>query len=497
MRVLYSITFLGLILGLACSSGEKVCTNHQSCDLSTQRCLRGLDSKEDYQCRKHCKLESAAKDCGADMQCVQADCVTPDQGCWGICSPKKVQGCQPACKAEEVCKDNACVPKTTDACPKTKVRPEARVDVAGIFDTKRRRMVWFGGDFIAPIGCKGDSHPVNLEELWYYDLKCGAFQKVEQVRAPQGRARATAVYDEAGDRMLLFGGFFSKSATGFINNLQDLWSLDLKTFKWTEIKVEGTKPSPRNGAVGVYDEKAKEFVVFGGSTGKQWSYPEANNELWIFSSAAKTWKKLELKGDVPKARSFHAMTYDPKNQLIYLYGGGDKQAHSYVGDLWVLDRKKGTWSVLHAGDKGAPPGRLWPSLFYDPFAHRLLMFGGFDGQIIHNRNDTWAFDLKTKTWKALIKPPEVKRPQGSFCNFPPGFTENLHAPERRSGQLAVFDKVRREWILFGGKSDCGVLDDLWTFAVGQDKWSKVLGARKGETCMRVKEPATCFSLCGK
>jgi hypothetical protein len=49
-------------------------------------------------------------------------------------------------------------------------------------------------------------------------------------------------------------------------------------------------------------------------------------------------------------------------------------------------------------------------------------------------------------------------------------------------------------LLFGGKSDCGIIDDMWAFSDGD--WSLVQQATEGRVCLRWREDTSrCTSLC--
>ena len=62
-------------------------------------------------------------------------------------------------------------------------------------------------------------------------------------------------------------------------------------------------------------------------------------------------------------------------------------------------------------------------------------------------------------------------------------------------QLAALDETRGEWVIFGGKTDCGLIDDVWVYSLEQDGWVKLIGATMGEACIRSENPQLCVAMC--
>jgi hypothetical protein len=151
---------------------------------------------------------------------------------------------------------------------------------------------------------------------------------------------------------------------------------------------------------------------------------------------------------------------------------------------------------LAAQSDAGPAGRIWSTITYDPQSDRVVLFGGHDDGLVGNNNDTWAFDLNGGQWVAITPPETVNEPALGFCNFPADFTQpNMDAPDRRSAHLAALDTVRGEWLVFGGKTDCGIINDVWTFDLARDAWINLLPATVGEACNRGDNPGACLAMC--
>ena len=379
----------------------------------------------------------------------------------------------------------------------TSVWPAARSETMSIFDPDGRRVVFFGGDDGPPINCNPAPHAVG--ELWVYHADCGTFElKTTAGEGPGARARGMAAYDSKRHRMLVFGGRFRAASTGPYQIFNDVWALDLNTFVWSELSTTGPPPEPRSNPAGGYDEVADRLLVFGGNTSTDGAFFQPVGDLWELDLENLSWAPI-LNGGAPPARLQHTATIDPTGRRMFIYGGTASFFGPFVGDLWALNLENDTWSLLHPGpDGGVPPfpdGRIGSTLAFDAASDRPILFGGHDFGAVGNNNDTWFFNLQNNRWEEVV-PPEIANNDGSFCLFPPDFTiPNLSAPERRSAQLAAFDEEEGQWILFGGKTDCGIIDDLWRFDAASGVWTEERASTTGETCARTQGIPNCADMC--
>ncbi|MCW8133401.1 MAG: hypothetical protein KIS92_23865 [Planctomycetota bacterium] len=131
---------------------------------------------------------------------------------------------------------------------------------------------------------------------------------------------------------------------------------------WTALiqlaDVLAPEPSPRNYPGLAFDTTTKKFVLFGGE-GEFGAY----NDTWIFDLPSNTWTALHP-AVAPSPRCGHGMI--AANGKAYVAGGfAPNGTMSYCGslwnrlpvDVWALDLKSGTWSLVKAGDgKPAPSG---------------------------------------------------------------------------------------------------------------------------------------------
>ena len=175
--------------------------------------------------------------------------------------------------------------------------------------------------------------------------------------------------------------------------------------------------------------------------------------------------------------------------------GGDENA--FVGpffpDLWAYDIDAGTWSQLHDG-AGGPIQSIWGDLVYDGAKQRLLLWGAHEDNLLGNNNKIWAFDLGSSTWTMLVEGDVQLTDPNGFCDFPVDFVEaDLGVPERRSAGAAVLTDAG-ELMIFGGKTDCGIIDDVWRWSLADGTWTNLVRATAGEICVRAFAKG-CTTMC--
>lgn len=303
-------------------------------------------------------------------------------------------------------------------------RPDGRSASAAIMDPLRNRMVMFGGG--AGIGPHNDVWLLSLAGVptWSTVTPLGT--------PPPARRDHTAIYDPVRQRMLVFGG---RDGTERFN---DVWALSLDGNPvWSAIVPSGTPPAGRFSHTAVYDPVRDRMVVFGGtdSLGRF-------SDVWALTlNESPEWVDITPEGAGPSARLGHSAIYDPGSDAMVMFGGSDT---TLVNDLWSLSLAGDpVWSELTPA--GTPPeARGWHSVIYDPYRHRMVVQGGWDGTF---RNDLWSLSLSGgPTWAPLS-------PSGDL-------------PDGRISHVAVYDVERGQMLLYGGDDGTTYREDLWLLAWG-------------------------------
>ncbi len=230
--------------------------------------------------------------------------------------------------------------------------PPGRQDAVLAYDTRRQRVVLFGG--------RDDAG--NLNDTWAYDGV--TWRLINAASSPPARTWATLVGDAHAGHVLLAGG---EGAAGV---LDDTWALIDDT--WTEL---APLPAGRAGHMAAYDARRERVVLFGGTA----SGGGASGDTWEHDGT--TWSETTPAAS-PPARYIGAMAFDASRGRTVLFGGG---AH-FVNDYWEYDGL--SWMPRLTANQPAP--RELHSMAYDAANQRVVMFGGIRTGTPFSA-DTWTF----------------------------------------------------------------------------------------------------------
>ncbi len=291
---------------------------------------------------------------------------------------------------------------------------------------------------------------------------------------PEARRYGSAIYDAVGRQIIVFGGL---GTSGFLN---DLWSFDLNTQKWSRLEASGA-PSPRFGHNAVYDSVGRQMVVWAGQeSGKFY------NDTWILDLQSMVWRNVSP-AQRPKARYGSASVFDPTSRSLVQFAGFTEESVRYQ-DTQSFDIRTLTWTDITPASI-LPEVRCLLTAAFDRTGRRMLIFGG---QRAGPLGDFWSFDLQSRRWNALntTQGPSPRffstsfvNTDGSFVLFGgSSFTGNLNdtwmyrfdtgqwaqiqtenAPSPRSGMMGAYVESEGRFIIFGGSGN-ELLNDVWEFS---------------------------------
>ncbi len=183
--------------------------------------------------------------------------------------------------------------------------PSVREYHAAVADPVAQRMIVFGG--------LNGSTP--LSDLWQLTLS-GTMTWTALTATgtpPAARYGHSAVHDPVRRRMIVFGG--RNASTAF----RDVFSLDLAgSPAWSPIVTTGRAPAPRYQHAAVFDEANDRMLVFGGGGTNQVAY----DTTWaLVFSPQPHWVALATDGIGPVPGWFNALVYDPARQAVLSLGG--------------------------------------------------------------------------------------------------------------------------------------------------------------------------------
>jgi uncharacterized repeat protein (TIGR01451 family) len=222
------------------------------------------------------------------------------------------------------------------------------------------------------------------------------------------REGQAAVYDNANNRMIVFGGQNGFNTYIFDPQVRVLTNADgtgVGTPTWTTISPSGTAPSDREQAAAAYDAANNRLIVFGGATLTCCASVTANyNDVWVLTNAnglggSPSWTQLAPQGTPPAARFAHSATYDPTTNTLTVFGGG-----SCLGSCSTVTNYNDVWILTHANGMGGAPKwyQLSPSgslpdprggasAGYNPSTNAMVIALGRSDDPVHRLfNDVWV-----------------------------------------------------------------------------------------------------------
>ncbi len=259
------------------------------------------------------------------------------------------------------------------------VLPLARSAQTVVLDSTRNRVIMYGGL---------SAGSVALASTAVMDLATHAWQdSVATSAPPSARYDHAAVWNGAAGKLLVFGGFNGTM------RFADTWSLDPSTMAWTQVTTSGSAPSARSGHVAIYDAAGNRLVVFGGFNGTT-----ALNDLYALDLTSNTWSALGASGTAPEARQGALGVYDPVHRALVVFGGAGSST-PYLGDVWSLDLATLAWSQIVTPESGtaAPAARVDCAGDLDPLRLQLVVVGGRTGTSSY-ATDAWVLNLYNHHW---------------------------------------------------------------------------------------------------
>jgi hypothetical protein len=259
--------------------------------------------------------------------------------------------------------------------------PTPRLGPLVVLDAFRDRMMVFGG--LGPTGAV-------MEDVWSYALFAPALwsQILPTGATPPARVLGSVIYDRAKDRFVLFGGFGAAE-------YNDVWTFSVgPPASWTQLLPAGVPPDPRYGHTAVYDEAHQRMLVFGGRT----NAGAVDDHVWALSlSGPPAWTSYN--GPGPSTRDGHVAVLDPvywgdpTAAHMVVFGGANLGAA--LSDTWDwISSASPTWNSLAAG---SPGDRYYSTAVYDQLRDRMLLFGGTSAG--SPQNDLWHLPFyDTKAW---------------------------------------------------------------------------------------------------
>jgi len=146
------------------------------------------------------------------------------------------------------------------------------------YDAESDRIIMFSG------ACFRDGRFRDVQETWAYDFNSDTWTEMKPARSPAARHYYGLCYDSKSDRVILWGGFISREVQD-----PSVWTYDFNTNTWlerTNISLElipECGPDPRWYQAMVYDEASDRIIIYGGEDegcDEMWTYSHSGN-TWM------------------------------------------------------------------------------------------------------------------------------------------------------------------------------------------------------------------------
>lgn len=281
---------------------------------------------------------------------------------------------------------------------------------------------------------------------------------VQTQTVPSGRSEILAVSDPALNKIVVFGG-----NDGPIVGQYPVAQFSSET--WVFAPGEGwslvqtaSQPSARGRYAAQLNPVDHTILLYGG----RWREAETRGDytlrtdLWLYDIEDETWILLDDgQGDqAPPGRYYTSAGFDAETQTFWMWGGALNSSATIIepgSDLWSYDLQSGEWTE-HTTTGEGPSRRTFLGDLWDPIRKRIVIFGGQRGDFSSMAfQDTWALDVESKTWTQLDD----------------GTGE---VPSTRMHAHVEYDAARDQYLLFGGHTDLGDMNDLWVMSPTETEW---------------------------
>lgn len=262
---------------------------------------------------------------------------------------------------------------------KGKPSPKLGYECAYAYDPRTKLLIRYAGHN------QGNGGEQN-SEVWTYDLDKDLWTLREPNTSPPGVCcgQQNVFHDPLG----LYVRFPSFSASHGWQSLREVrlrdssvWTYDLEKNNWLDMRpLPEPAVRPLRGAA--YDPFHEVIVLHGGETAKHGTL--------VYDLFSNTWH--ERKPDPAPAANLSqpGFTFDPFHRKFVLFGS------QFASDprTWIYDLPKNEWQTLEV-DQRPPFDKSSPIMAADRSGNVLASVKG------EKELETWALDIKGKTWKKL------------------------------------------------------------------------------------------------
>jgi hypothetical protein len=383
--------------------------------------------------------------------------------------------------------------------------PVPRIEATFVYDAEQNGLLLFGGSEGPGCDYEGQNcFSQFLADAWSLTLgEQPTWQKIEvdigEHWSALARVRAHGVWDAQRQRLFVVGG----RGWGLHRDEDkaDVWMLELRNPpRWTRIEAQGMAPPPGGSQAVVHDRTNDRLLVL--------SREGASLVTRVLSLGdTPIWTQLQVSGSAPPAREVPGAVFDERRDRVAVYGGV-----GHGNEMWFLEFAGGPhwrpWIPDVSFNRGIQ--RWFGGATYDTDQHRMLLFGGYFGEVTTDLSDVRQLPLDPLgVWQTLpttgTGPPfNLAQPKLAYdsrrrrmlvagdrsengavwalsMTEPRAWTRLIASggPGPRLGCSATYDPVRDRLLVFGGNEGEGFAgpfrSDLWALSLdGPPRWDLLL-----------------------
>ena len=254
-----------------------------------------------------------------------------------------------------------------------RVSPPARADAMLVYDSAAEAVLLFGGWYETP---NGSYH--RLGDTWSFFVENGTWIPRNPRTSPAPRSDAAVAYDETEGITLLFGGFDGEHYLG------DMWYYAFANDTWID-RPSARLPSPRADGRMTYDPQHRSFFLFSGNDYSDYLFRFHHPaDMWRYTWVDNVWTPI-FPDQMPMPRDYSVFATNLAFGELLLVGGFGNR--TILGDIWTFNTTQLVWR--NVSTPGGPSPRMAAVGGYDPVDDVLVLYGGGDDYEV--KSDTWFF----------------------------------------------------------------------------------------------------------
>jgi len=231
-------------------------------------------------------------------------------------------------------------------------RPAARFGHTWNYDSVRRSAVLFGGEGAG-----------FFSDVWAYDIARNEWRMLaDNNSGPSRRYGHSGIYDAERDRIVISHGFTDRG------RFDDTWAFDLATNRWSDLNPQGARPVRRCLHHAEYDRAGSQMLLFGGCASGFGPCPLG--DLWSFDLRTNRWTEIRTSPS-PPARQHFGFAFDERRRRLILFAGSGARLYN---DTWEFDPDASQWSSVSFPNAPSPRLRLQGA--YARGIETVFFFGG-------------------------------------------------------------------------------------------------------------------------